>query len=173
MRLFLISLLIINVGYSETMLLPQSFTAKFSQMITNPKNKVIKYDGRIQFSDKSILKWSYQNPTQKEVCVWGHELTIVDHDLEQVSYMSIDKEFDFIGILKNAKFHHEDVYVSKYKETSYTIKVDKQKHIQSVAFFDSLDNKVQIVFKQVKYAKGSIPKENIVCAVPENFDVIR
>jgi outer membrane lipoprotein carrier protein len=173
MKLFLMGLMAVTVAYTESMVLPKNFTANFTQMVSNPKKKVINYKGKIRFSDQSMLKWSYEKPTQKEVCVTGHELSIVDHDLEQVTYMTIDKEFDFITVLKNAKLHHKNVYVSKYKETSYTIQVDASKKIQSVAFFDNLDNKVQIVFKQVKYAKGSLSKEDMVCTVPQNFDIIR
>ena len=149
MKLLLMGLLLVSMVHSESMLLPQNFTANFTQIITNPKDKVINYNGTIRFSNDSLLKWSYKNPTQKEVCVSGHELSIVDHDLEQVTYMQIDKEFDFISILKSAKLHHKDVYVSTFNETKYTIKVDTKKQIQSVAFFDNLDNKVQIVFKKV------------------------
>jgi len=173
MRLFLITLFVIQIVYAKGILIPESFTAKFSQIITNPKKKVITYDGTIQFSNKSILKWSYNKPTQKDVCIFAHELIIVDYDLEQVSYMNIDKEFDFISILKNATFHHKDVYVSKYKDIRYTIKIDKKKYIQSIAFFDDLDNKVQIVFTNVAYIKGSLSKKSILCNIPKKFDVIR
>jgi len=173
MRLLFIGLLLVTGVHSESMLLPQNFTANFKQIITNPKDKIINYNGNIRFSADSLLKWSYKNPTQKEVCVNGHDLSIVDHDLEQVTYMQIDKDFDFISILKSAKLHHEDVYVSTYNETKYTIKVDSKKKIQSVAFFDNLDNKVQIVFKQVNYGKGTLSQKSMACEVPETFDVIR
>ena len=173
MKLFLIGLLTATVSYAGSMILPENFTATFTQMVTNPKNKVIHYDGDIYFSDISKLKWSYKKPAKKDVCMNGNELSIVDYDLEQVSYMMIDKEFDFITILKNATLHHKNVYVSKYKDTSYTIQIDQNKKIQSVAFFDNLDNKVQIVFNQVKYGKGSLPAEKMTCPVPQDFDVIR
>ena len=176
MRVFLSLCVSMGLAWSATstsMILPENFTAVFTQIITNPKQKVIHYDGEIYFSDTSKLKWSYKHPTQKEVCVSGHALSIVDYDLEQVSYMTIDTEFDFISILKKATLHHKNVYVSKYEDTSYTIQVDSKEQIQSVAFYDNLDNKVQIVFKQVKYGKGSLPAEDMVCNVPQDFDVIR
>jgi len=157
---------------AQSMVLPKNFTANFTQIVTNPQKKVIKYDGKIQFLAPSRLKWIYKNPTQKEVCIDHHQMVLVDHDLEQVSYLVIDKEFNFIQILKDAKLHHEKVYVSKYKEQSYTIKVDSKKQIESIAYFDNLDNKVQIVFKQVKYDKSSLRIQSMQCKIPKEFDIL-
>lgn len=158
---------------AEAIPLPQSFTADFTQIVTNPKKKVITYEGQIYFSNPSQLKWNYTKPTQKEVCVEGHQMVLVDHDLEQVSYLVIDKEFDFIKILKEAKHHHDRVYVSKYQDQSFTIQLDDKKQLQSVAYFDNLDNKVQIVFNQVKYGKDILSKKIMYCEVPKDFDIIQ
>jgi outer membrane lipoprotein carrier protein len=173
MKLLLLSIITAVTLFADAIVLPENFTANFTQMVTNPKKKVITYDGKLRFSAPAQLKWNYQNPTQKEVCVDGHQMVLVDHDLEQVSYLVIDQEFDFIKILKEAKHHHDKVYVSKYKDQSYTIQVDEKKQIQSVAYFDNLDNKVQIVFKQVKYGKGSLSPERMDCEIPKDFDILQ
>jgi outer membrane lipoprotein carrier protein len=36
-----------------------------------------------------------------------------------------------------------------------------------------LDNKVQIVFKKVKYGKGNLSKKTMACKVPKDYDMIR
>lgn len=153
--------------------LPQNFTAHFKQIITNPKKKVITYTGTLRFTRPSSLKWLYQKPNKKEVCVKGHALTMVDYDLEQVVSLSIDKEFDFIKILKRAKLHHKNVFVSQYKSQKYTIQLNKQKQIESVAYFDNLDNKVQIVFTQVHYGENVLSASSMQCKIPKNFDMIQ
>jgi len=90
-------------AFSASITLPENFQAKFTQKITNPKKKVINYSGKVSFSDKVLLKWEYVKPTKKEVCTNGHDLRVVDHDLEQVSNYRINKGFDLSKILKKAK----------------------------------------------------------------------
>ncbi len=153
--------------------LPEHFTAKFIQKITNPKKKVIVYRGNVYFSDKSLFKWEYISPTKKEVCTNTHELTVVDHDLEQVSYYKIDRGFNLSKILKKARKHKKNIYVASYENKHYTIQVDGKRRLHSIAYFDDLDNKVQLIFKKVKYAKGSLSKRIITCKIPSNYDTIR
>ena len=79
---------------SATVELPENFQANFIQKITNTKQKVITYSGEVRFSNETLFKWSYKEPTQKEVCTDGKELLVVDHDLEQVSAYRIAKGID-------------------------------------------------------------------------------
>jgi len=167
---------IITLGlYADaaSIVLPENFQANFMQKITNPKQKVIHYSGNVRFSNKSLLKWAYTKPTKKEVCTNGLELTVVDHDLEQVSNYLINKGFNFTKILQKAKPHSKNIYVAKYENKSYTIQVDSKQRLQSIAYFDDLDNKVQIVFKKVKYGKGNLSKKLMTCKVPKDYDMIR
>ncbi|MCF6245332.1 MAG: LolA-like outer membrane lipoprotein chaperone [Sulfurovum sp.] len=167
-------LLILILSYTAHALsLPEKFTADFTQQITNPKKKVITYQGKVYFSNKTFFKWDYTSPTKKQVCSNGRELTVVDHDLEQVSQYDIDKGFNFSKVLKNAKLHKKNIYVAKYENKSYTIQVDAQQRLQSIAYFDDLDNKVQIIFKKVKYAKGNLSKKIMTCKIPKAYDIIR
>lgn len=170
-------LLILTLGlylYAESIIiLPENFKANFTQKITNTKKKSINYSGKVRFSDKTLLKWEYLKPTKKEVCTDGAELWVVDHDLEQVSNYFISKGFDFAKILKKAKEHSKNVYVAKHENKSYTIQVDGKQQLHSIAYFDDLDNKVQIVFKKMKYGKGKLNLKSMQCHYPENYDMIR
>ncbi len=171
-----ILLLILTLGlymYASPIVLPENFTANFTQKITNTKKKTINYNGKVRFSNKRLLKWSYLKPTKKEVCTNGRELTVVDHDLEQVSSYIIDKGFNFAKIVKKAKPHSKNIYVAKHENKSYTIQVDAKQRLHSIAYFDDLDNKVQIVFQKVKYGKGSLSKKSMVCGIPRDYDRIR
>ena len=153
--------------------LPENFSADFTQMITNTKKKVINYSGKVRFSDAKLFKWSYLEPTKKEVCTDGLELLVVDHDLEQVSAYYISKGLDIAKVLTKAKEHSKNIYVAEFDGTKYTIQLDKQQRLQSIAYFDTLDNKVQIVFKHMKYAKGKLPKKKMQCNYPVAYDMIR
>lgn len=170
--IFLLLLSIIFVS-AEGIVLPENFTASFKQIVTNPKKKVLTYTGKIAFSDKTDLKWSYKNPALKEVCVSGHQMVLVDHDLEQVSYLVIEDSFDFLTVLKSAKKHHKNVYTSKYKEQVYTLKLNTKGQIESVAYYDNLDNKVQLVFTHLHYGKGSLSPKQMQCVVPSGYDEIK
>jgi len=96
---------------ASSIVLPDNFQADFTQQITNPKKKVLHYSGNVRYSN-NMLRWAYVQPTKKEVCSDAKEMTIVDHDLEQVSHYRIKKGFNFPEILKNAKLHSKNIYLS-------------------------------------------------------------
>jgi len=153
--------------------LPEHFKAQFVQTVTNPKNKVIRYSGTVAFSEGNLLKWSYAEPARKEVCTDGKEVLVVDHDLEQTSAYRIDKGFDLTQILKDAKPYKEHIYVTEFYGKRYTIQLDGKAQLQSVAYYDDLDNKVQILFKKMQYGKGRLPSAEMKCHYPASYDVIR
>jgi len=173
MKAILLILAASAVTFANAIMLPENFTASFVQKITNPKKKVINYSGKVRFSDKTLLKWEYLEPTKKEVCTNGLELLVVDHDLEQVSNYLINKGFNLTEVLKKAKPHSKNIYVAEYQGKKYTIQVDAKGRLQSVAYFDDLENKVQIVFTKVKYGKGKLPAKTMQCNYPEAYDIIR
>ncbi len=153
--------------------LPENFSADFTQLITNTKKKVIHYSGTVRFTDDKLFKWSYLEPTKKEVCTDGKELIVVDHDLEQVSAYYISKGLDISKVLSKAKLHSKNIYVAEFDGTKYTIQLDSAQKLQSIAYFDELDNKVQIVFKDMHYGKGNLPSKEMKCNYPIDYDVIR
>ena len=159
--------------FAESIDIPENFQANFTQKITNPKKKVINYSGRVYFSEGSKLKWEYTKPTKKEVCTNGLELLVVDHDLEQVSEYRINKGFNLSKILKKAKLHKGNLYLADYNGKKYTIQVDKKNRLQAVAYFDDLDNKVQIAFTRIKYGKGKLSISKMKCRYPKAYDIIR
>lgn len=172
MRLLLLLPLAISALFANIDL-PENFQADFTQKITNTKEKVILYSGEVRFSNKTFFKWSYKVPTQKEVCTDGEEILVVDHDLEQVSAYRITQGIDIAEILKKAKLHQQNIYVAEYENKLYTIQVDNKQKLQSIAYYDDLDNKVQIVFKKMKYGKGDLPTQSMKCNYPQNYDMIQ
>jgi outer membrane lipoprotein carrier protein len=169
----LLSFLLLNSILFAKIVLPDNFQANFKQMITNTKGKVIHYKGKVYFSEHTVFKWAYLEPTQKEVCTNGDELLVVDHDLEQVSSYYISKGLDISKVLEKATLHSKNIYVASYENKKYTIQLDHKKRLQSIAYFDDLDNKVQILFTGMKYAKGNLKKKTMQCHFPKDYDMIR
>lgn len=172
MRLLSLLLLLSSVLIASIEL-PENFQANFEQKITNTKGKVIKYTGKVLFSDKSLFKWSYISPTKKEVCTDGVELLVVDHDLEQVSTYYITKGLDISKVLDKAEPYSKHIYVAEYEAKHYTIQLDDTKKLHSIAYYDELDNKVQIIFTNMKYGKGKLKSGKLKCNYPNAYDVIR
>lgn len=152
--------------------LPDNFQSKFYQKITNPKGKIISYSGTVRFSNKTLFKWSYRKPSKKEVCTNGIELSVVDHDLEQVSNYFINKGLDISKVLKKAKLHQKNIYIASYENKKYTIQLHKNR-LHSIAYFDDLDNKVQIVFNAMQYGKGKLRSRSMECTYPQSYDLIQ
>jgi len=169
----LLALLLLSTLLFSDIKLPDNFSAEFTQMITNTKKKVINYSGKVRFSDAKRFKWSYLEPTKKEVCTDGLELIVVDHDLEQVSAYYISKGLDIAKVLTKAKRHSKNIYVAEFDGKQYTIQLDDTQKLHSIAYFDELDNKVQIVFKDIHYGKGKLPSKEMKCNCPVAYDVIR
>ena len=169
----LLALLLLSTLVFSDIKLPDNFSAEFTQIITNTKKKVINYSGEVYFSDTKLFKWSYLEPTKKEVCTDGSELLVVDHDLEQVSAYYISKGIDISKVLSKAKLHSKNIYVAQYDEKKYTIQLDDTQKLHSIAYYDELDNKVQILFKEIHYGKGKLPSKKMKCDYPVEYDVIR
>jgi len=169
--LFLL-LSVASFGISSNIELPVAFKANFIQQVKNPKGKVIKYRGNIVFNSPSETKWVYKSPTKKEVCSSGKQLVVIDHDLEQVSYYSINKGFNLSKVLASARHYKNNIYTTKFKGKLYTIVLDKKGKIQQIAYKDNLDNTVNIIFTRMKYLNKLLPGYKFVCARPKNYDTI-
>jgi outer membrane lipoprotein carrier protein len=153
--------------------LPPHFRADFIQKVTNNKNKVLTYTGKITFSENTYFKWEYKTPSKKEVCSNAVQLIVVDHDLEQVSSYFINNGLDISKVLLKAKLHKNTIYLAHYEDKTYTIQLNKKKQLHSIAYFDDLDNKVQIIFKKMYYGKKFLNKTSTFCKKPPMYDKIK
>ena len=158
--------------FAKSIDLPVSFKANFTQQVKNPKGKVIKYRGKVIFNAPDTTKWIYTYPTKKEVCSSDGKLVVVDHDLEQVSYYNLDRGINLAKVLKRAKKHKKNLYVTTYKGKYYTIQLNKSGKIQQIAYKDNLDNTVNIIFRSIKYSNKPISYKKFICARPKGYDTI-
>ena len=184
---FFLSLFVLSLAVNADILLPKTFTTDFEQTITNEKGKVIKYEGKVLFKNikeifstpeggdevykRSIFKWSYTVPTQKEVCTDGVQLTVVDHDLEQVSHYLLNDGINLEEVMKLAKPLTTRDYKATYKDIEYLISMDKNQQLQKIVYVDSLENRVKIIFKNMNY-NSSVKEQEIECNAPAEYDII-
>lgn len=173
MKILIILLMSVATVLATDIDIPTSFSANFTQKITSQKGKIINYSGKMLLNNTGELKWSYKNPTKKEVCSNGNDFTIVDHDLEQVSFYLLNKALDLIEILKNAKHYKGNLYIANYQDRNYTFSLDKTGKIDQIAYKDELDNIVNIHFQNMVYKDTLNSDKLMTCPYPDSFDIIR
>jgi len=187
MKLFL-SILALSASLFGSITLPLNFITNFQQTITNDQGKVIQYEGKVYFEDvvesisddsgvehpytRSQFKWDYTAPSRKEVCTDGLQLTVIDHDLEQVAHYLVDESIDLKGILSVAKQISTTDYQASYKEVEYLITLDAKNRLSKIIYVDNLDNHVKIIFSAMKY-NGIIDRISLECIAPEEYDKIK
>jgi outer membrane lipoprotein carrier protein len=147
--------------------------AEFLQKVTNPQKKVIQYTGKVLMDNGSRFKWSYREPTRKEVCSDGERVIVVDHDLEQVSFYRMDRGFDLGAVLKRAKHYRGNLYTARYRGRTYTLAVDSKGRIEQIAYRDDMDNVVNIHLKKIKTFPRPPAAKRMRCPYPKEYDVIR
>jgi hypothetical protein len=63
--------------------------------------------------------------------------------------------------------------LAKHGGQQYTLQVDKNNRLVAIAYFDDLDNKVQIAFAKIKYGKGKLTAKKMRCDYPRAYDMIK
>ena len=157
---------------AEGIRIPKAFSADFLQKVSSPQKKVILYKGSLTMKAPAALKWIYRKPTKKEVCSDGKQVIVVDHDLEQVNYYRMDKQFDLPAVLRSARHHRDNLYVAKYSGRNYTIAVDPQGRVSQIAYRDDMDNVVNIHFSKVRYLNAPPSAKSLRCTIPKSYDRI-
>ena len=170
MKSILLLLLTTTIIYANELEI-NSFKASFIQTVTNDKGNSLKYKGRVVASKPQNMLWSYTFPAKKEIIINNYKVTVIEHDIEQVQIRNIQGDFDFFKILKNAKKIKENVYIAKFNEIQYTIKLNLHQ-ISSISYLDALENHILIVFTEQKQ-NIMIDKTIFSPKIPTDFDVIR
>ncbi len=148
-----------------------SFDADFTQSVTDDKNKSLVYKGHIVATKPQNATWNYTSPIKKDVYINRFKVTIVEPEIEQVIIRRIDSSFDFFNMVRNAKKVQENLYLAKYKESTFTI-TTKNSLIESISYLDEFENKVKIVFENQKQNE-KIDEGLFIPRYPLEFDIIR
>jgi outer membrane lipoprotein carrier protein len=173
MRKYLWFFLIVPVWSFAQITVPASFSATFVQKVTTPQKKLTRYTGSVLLNRSREFLWRYRTPTKREICGDGSRVRIVDHDLEQVTVYKVGSLLDLMQLLKRAKRYRNDIYLTRYHGTRYTLKVNQKGQLEQIAFQDDLDNIVNVHFHQIRYGSVPVSQEKLRCHVPKSYDVIR
>jgi len=152
---------------------PPSLSATFVQKITTPKKHLTRYTGHVIVNRSREFLWRYEKPARREICGDGSRVRIVDHDLEQVTVYTVGSLLDLMQLLKRAKRYRNDIYLTRYHGTRYTLKINKKGQLEQVAFQDKLDNIVNIHFYHIVYRDKPIASTRLRCRIPKSYDVIK
>lgn len=148
-----------------------TFEADFTQSITDDKDKMLTYNGHIIASKPQNAKWAYNKPVKKTIYINRYEVTIVEPEIEQVIVKMVESKFDFFNMIDKAKEIKKDIYETKYKESIFTIVLNKDL-IESISYIDEFENRVKIVFKNQKQ-NHNIDVKIFTPVYPLSYDIIR
>ncbi|HDZ4954582.1 TPA: outer membrane lipoprotein chaperone LolA [Campylobacter jejuni] len=146
-----------------------TFSSDFKQTVKS-KNSTFSYSGHFILS-KDQAYWSYNTPSKKEIYINKNQVTIVEHDLEQVIFSHLDNIPNLNEIFKKASFTDKDKLIAKYDNINYIIKLYQDK-IQSISYKDEFENDVTInLNNQIKNPKTN---PNVFKAqIPQDYDIVR
>jgi len=155
-------------GFADTL---HSFSAAFTQQITDDANKTITYEGRVDAVRPDRARWVYRTPVPKSVYVQGRKVTIVEPELEQAIVKNFEREIDLFQILSKAEKLDDETYLALYEGQHYLVKIDAQLPL-SIAYRDAFENRIMIRFRDQK-RNPDLADSLFVPEIPEDFDVLR
>jgi outer membrane lipoprotein carrier protein len=148
-----------------------SFQARFHQTITNEQNSTIRYEGLVFAKNGNRALWKYEKPIVKSIYYLGELVVVIEPELEQAIVSHVDKKYDILEILKNAKKIGTNRYEAKCCQNVYTI-FTKDGKIEKIAYKDKLENRVFIDFYEQKINQN-IDNKIFEYNIPFYYDVIK
>ena len=148
-----------------------SFQARFHQTITNEQNSTIRYEGLVFAKNGNRALWKYEKPIVKSIYYLGELVVVIEPELEQAIVSHMDKKYDILEILKNAKKIGTNRYEAKCCQNVYTI-FTKDGKIEKIAYKDKLENRVFIDFYEQKINQN-IDNKIFEYNIPFYYDVIK
>jgi len=169
MRLFTILGLLCSVIIADILNI-NSFEADFVQHVSDDKEQVISYKGKVQALAPHYALWRYENPVDKSVYIQKKRVTIVEPELEQVIIRKIVQDFNIFTLIKNAQKISENSYLAKLDETEIFIEFSDSK-LASLSYKDKFDNDVKVLFSN-QHQNITIPTEIFNPTYPLEYDII-
>ncbi|WP_158654870.1 LolA-like outer membrane lipoprotein chaperone [Helicobacter mesocricetorum] len=135
----------------------QSFEAQFTQTLTS-QNEQILYEGEIYIQTPNNVLWKYTKPIPKDVYIQDTTSIIYEPKLQQAIITNIQENLNILSLLQKAKKIDKNTYEAKIAGVVYTI-LTQEGIPMEVTFIDALENKIHIVFKNIKL--NALKNENI------------
>lgn len=149
----------------------KTFEANFTQTIQNPSGTEVFYNGLIHIKEPNSVLWEYKKPINKSVYVKKYTITIIEPELEQAVVTKLDKEINFLGLLKKATKISNNKYLSVFNNISYTLTLQNNL-LTNIQYKDELENNINIEFKNV-VQNHTIDDKVFKFTIPYEYDVIK
>ncbi|MGZ8548691.1 MAG: LolA-like outer membrane lipoprotein chaperone [Sulfuricurvum sp.] len=147
-----------------------SFHSKFEQRIMDEHGKAILYRGELWAAKPQNALWVYQSPIQKSVYINAKTLTIIEPTIEQATVKTLEREIDFLEIIKKAKKVDNEHYSATVNGLTYAVTF-KSDLLSTIGYTDSYDNRVTIKFLNPSTNK-LIETRRFKPVIPSDFDLI-
>ncbi len=164
--IFLLPSLIFGIDFKNVL----TFSADFKQTISSENEKKAVYEGSVIAKRPKLIKWTYKKPVKKYLYIIANEVIMVEPELEQAMFKTINDDINFLQILKKAKKISKEKYEAFYQNKKYTVLL-KNDNIYKIIYKDSLDNDVVIEFfnQKINY---KINNKEFKVNIPKDYDVI-
>ncbi len=148
-----------------------SFSANFTQTITDEQNKKLIYTGSLQAKEPQSALWLYKTPIKKSIYIKDNRVIVIEPELEQAIIKHIPANFDFFHMIKNAKQINKDTYITTLEGNTYTISV-KNGLIVALDYKDDFGNSIHIVFSHQSQNKP-INDTLFQAIIPSEYDILQ
>jgi outer membrane lipoprotein carrier protein len=149
----------------------QTFSADFTQVITDEKSEKLVYHGQVWTKRPQKALWHYTDPIEKMVYISGTQVQIVEPDLEQVIVKALDKDIDLNTIIRNAKKLSDGTYEAYFQNQKFIL-TESQGVIETISYTDSYENDITITFNN-QQQNLPVNDERFTANYPADYDVIR
>lgn len=155
------------LGFADSV---RSFSADFTQTVTDDTNKTITYSGHVDAARPDKARWDYAKPVAKSVFVEGHRITIVEPELEQAIIKQVDGNIDLFRILSKAQPQGDGIFLAEHESQAFLIKMHDDIPM-AISYKDAFENRIRILFAQQKVNR-TLPPALFTPQIPEHFDLL-
>lgn len=170
MKLVLLLLAAVSAlfGFADSV---RSFSADFTQLITDDRNQTITYKGHVDATRPDKALWEYFEPVSKSVFVVGKRVTIIEPELEQAIVKQFKDEIDLFKILAAAEKLDGETWLAKHRSQQFLIKI-RDDVPMAISYKDAFDNAIRILFSNQKINRN-YPEQLFEPAIPVDYDVLK
>jgi outer membrane lipoprotein carrier protein len=150
----------------------KTLETNFIQKIQNSTNNVLTYKGTMFAKKKNNLAlWIYNYPVKKKIYYRDGSITVLEPELEQVTFAKLEKIPNILTLLRKAKKVSKNRLVTTFNKTKYYITTNNN-FVKDIKYKDEMQNVVTISFKKPKINKG-INDKKFVYEIPAGYDVLK
>jgi len=155
-------------GFAETL---RTFSADFTQQITDDTNKTITYRGHVDAARPDKALWVYSEPVEKSVFITGRKVTIIEPELEQAIVKTFQSEIDLFKILAKAEKLDDETYLATHGSQQFLVKI-RDNVPMAISYRDAFENTIRIRFAAQRI-NHDLPASLFVPDIPADYDLLK